>query len=280
MKRISILVALVVLLFSIPCSAGIEYEFQQVTRFDSSLEPPSRTLGRAVMDGDQSRVDYLKGSTTGAGQYVITRSGSAVLYIVNPEHKTYLVRDPSALTAGTVQRLGLKISNLDTKVDDLGPGPSIAGQPTHHYRFTASYDLTIEVGTIPLTKRVETTVEKWTTSAFPEIQSAPIPGSLQSTGNAEVDRLISDETSRIPGFPLQQIISVVTRMDPKKVDASSILKVKPSRTQRSEMVVTRIQRTTVPPATFEVPAGYTRTDQPMGSEDEQKIHILSMEDPQ
>ncbi|HUO84989.1 MAG TPA: hypothetical protein VM534_07745, partial [Thermoanaerobaculia bacterium] len=261
---------------ALPSVAAVRYEFEQVTRYDSALTPPARFIGRAVIDGNRSRVDYLDGSTAGNGKYVLSTSTSAVLYLVDPASKSYIETDQSGATASTANRLDIKISNFKSGMEDLGASEPIAGHPTHRYRLTTTYNITIRVGGLALGKNVRTVVEKWTTPAFPEIEAMMLDD-VMVTGNQNLDRLIQEETSKIPGFPLRQVISVETRTDDRRLRQSSVLQFNQTRTQQTEMIVRRIERTSVPSAMFELPAGFRRQEA-RGKEEKPQIHILHLEE--
>jgi len=54
-----------------PASAAVQYEFIQHTQSDVSLSRPSNLTGRALIDGDRSRVDFLTGDLYPPGTYCL-----------------------------------------------------------------------------------------------------------------------------------------------------------------------------------------------------------------
>jgi len=258
-----------------PLYGAIQYEFTHVTRTNSQHNSNLRLVGKAVIDGDRSRVDYLAESTRGAGQYVISTDGARELVIVDPQTRTYLVRQASDASRN-LRTLGVEIANLKVDFDNLGAGPNIAGYPTNRYRLTMSYDITVNVGALPLKQRVQTVIEKWTTNAFGDISPAFFSNSTYDTGDPELDKIIESETTRIPGFPLKQEIGVTSHLLDRGVDAS-----KASRNQVTQIVVTRIGSTTVNDSMFQVPASFTAAGEKSEARNDSGLQILSMtEDPQ
>lgn len=277
MKRSWIMICLLFLLGSQASFAAIRYDFEQVTKSDSSHTPTARVVGRGTIDGEWIRIDYLKGSTGGAGTYIISPPNSTRYTVVNPVRRTYAERDAENLMAQTVQSLGLRVENVRTDRQQLGAGPVIAGHPTQHHRLTTSYDLTVTIGEIQIKKHVRTVLERWTTTDFPETASLMGRNSELRTGDPSLDRLIEIETAQITGFPLRQIVDVTTMVDRRSLPRNSVLDVKPARSQRSEILVRRIERIPSSRAWFEIPEGFQRDDLQKPPDGERGIHVLSMD---
>jgi len=269
MRRL-LLVALLVA--ATPCFGAVQYEFTQVTRSDSQLAAPVRLIGRAVVEGDRSRVDYLEGSTAGAGSYVVSTNGSRDLLIVDPSTQTFARRHATDASR-RLDTLGVKISNLKLELGDSVRGPNIAGYPTTYWRLIATFDITVMIGSIPISQHVTTTIEKWTTEDFGDVLPSFFVRSPYQTGDSELDRLIEAETTRISGFPLRQVITVSSRLADQgraaAVNASS-------RNQRTEVLVTSIVRSTVQDSFFQVPPGFREASEVAAEKDPGGVHILSM----
>ena len=90
--------------------------------------PPTDVQGKAIIDGDQSRVDFISGSAYGPGSYMITAGGAEKLYIVNPNDKTYSLVDVAG-TAGALGTSPITISNLKSKFERWMTIPSWRGCP-------------------------------------------------------------------------------------------------------------------------------------------------------
>ncbi|MEO8217314.1 MAG: DUF4412 domain-containing protein [Acidobacteriota bacterium] len=274
MKRLLCVLALV--LSSPGLFAAVRYEFRQTTRSDFQTMPPTDVQGKAIIDGDQSRVDFVSGSAYGPGSYMITSGGAQKLYIVNPTDKTYSMVDVAG-SAGALGSSPITINNLKSKFEKLGDHPVIAGLPTEHYRMIATYDITVLFGTIPLTQGVETVIEKWVTTAFGDVGATFLLTGAPKTGNANLDKVLDAETADVKGLPLRQLITISTTSEAVK-GRKSELRLSPTRKQTSEMVVTSVQALPViSPVMFQVPATYRRVDNIKGTIDQNPVTDLSME---
>lgn len=271
MKRLAF--AVILLVASQPVFAAVQYEFRQRTESDSQLKKPVTIVAKAVIDGNLSRVDYLDGSSVGAGSYVISNGATHDLTVINPKKKTYATRHLEKVEQN--QTLTLKISDPKIDFKDLGQGPAIAGYSTHHYRLVARYNVSIKVGSLDLEQTVETTVEKWTTSVFGDVAMAFFANDPAKTGNPELDKLIDAEIGKIPGFPLRQIVTVTARLKDETLARHSQLRINPTRTQRTEMIVTKVGRANVSADTFQIPAGYTDVSRDADGAAENTVHKLS-----
>lgn len=261
-------------LLASPVQAAVEYQFRQITRSDQVAVQASAVTGRAILDGENTRVDYVSGSSFDAGTYLIARRDQGKLLVVNPKDRTYSVTDLSSV-ATSIGNRGIRIQNLKTKLTKLDGNPIVAGLPTDHYRLEATYEMTVQFGELALTQNIQTIVEKWTTGAFGDAgQSSLIEGPLR-TGNPEIDQLIEAETSKVSGLPLRQVVTINTT--PSHVRTNSQLKTSGRRRHISEMIVTSIQARDVEQSYFEVPAGFTKVQQVKTGTTDHAVETLSME---
>jgi hypothetical protein len=96
----------------------------------------------------------------------------------------------------------------------------------------------------------ETVQDLWTTKAFEDaglgvwLRTEP-----PATGLEDLDRLITAEMDKVEGFPLKTV-SVATTTGQKGKQ----------QTVRTETVVSELEEVSVPAGTFEIPAGYERTE--------------------
>jgi hypothetical protein len=262
MRKAALLIALA---FALDAAAAVQYDFRQVTRTDGGQARTDSVVGRGLIDGNRSRVDFLSGSVFGNGNYVISAEGGKRFMIVNAKDKTYAELDVSSL-ATALGSSPIKVENLKTDMTKLGDRPIIAGLPTEHYRLTASYEMTVDFCELSIRQKVQTVVDKWTTTAFGDIAQAFFVAGLPRTGNPELDQIIDAETSRFTGFPLRQVVTVITTAEQVKTGRTN-LPVQPTRKQTSEMVVTAIQAKDVAEAQFLIPTGFKRVDRPAVLED-------------
>jgi len=63
MKKNLLAFAVMLLVITAPsAAAGIQYEFRQTTSSDLESIPATDCAGRAIIDGDRSRVDFISGN--------------------------------------------------------------------------------------------------------------------------------------------------------------------------------------------------------------------------
>ncbi|MGA7615201.1 MAG: DUF4412 domain-containing protein [Thermoanaerobaculia bacterium] len=276
MRRTTLLFSVMLFLLSLPLSAAVQeavhYEFRQVLQTGTDGAGPLETEGKAIVDGMNSRVEYTRSPYYPPGTFVISTNGSRNMFVVNPANKTYAeINVGNAATAlGTAR---IKVSNLKTSVQELDDHQVIAGYPTDHYRFESSYDMTVTLGSLPVTQSIHTTIDKWTTNLFPSadvgLSSNPPP-----TGNPELDQLLSTEATKIKGFPLKQVMVIATQA--QNTGSGGAKEISSSRRQTAELVVTSIRTAPAAPSSFQIPPGYARME-PGQTEPESNVHMLEMQ---
>lgn len=257
--------------------AAIQYEFQQMTRSDGS-QPPTQYSGRAIIDGDRSRVDVLSGNAYTPGVYVISTNGSRTMAFVDPMKKIYAEVNAGSVAA-SVGANNLTIDNLNSSANKLDDHPVIAGVPTDHYRLTLTYDITLMMGTMVLKQNVHTTVDKWTTVMFGDVSEAFLANNGIRTGNPKLDEIIDIETTKIKGFPLREVAQTVTT-DARGASSSTLARegaYSPTRTQTREMLITSIRQTQVPATTFSIPVTYRKSESSEEKLTPTQVQTLSME---
>ena len=256
MKRL--LVTLALASIAVPCFAAIQYEFMLKNTSDDAAKQSSDMTGRATVDGFRSRVEFLSGNLYPPNTYVLSTDASGRLYFVDPSKQWFTEIN----TAGIATALGasnIKIANLKSKVEALPDRSTIAGIAADHSRLSLSYDITVLMRNIPITQHVETEIDSWTTRQFGDVpQSFLAIGNR--TGNADLDKLLETESSKIGGFPLRQIVTTRTKYD---MPARTKISRPSTRTMTRETWVTKIRETRAEPAQFTIPISYRRADQPL-----------------
>jgi len=277
MKKNLPLIAL--LLFVVTASsapAAIQYEFRQTTSSDLETIPSTDCAGRAIIDGDRSRVEFMTGNAYPAGTYVIATNGSRTMTFVDPSKKTFVEINAASVTNSIGSRK-ITIANKKIDVTKMPDQVSIAGFPTEHYRMVMSYDITVNFGTMPLTQSVRTTIDKWTTNAFGDVGDTFLASGALHTGNKDLDDLMTAENTGIKGFPLKQVVNVTT-INNQAGNTASELHMNRTVTQTRELLVTSIQPTaTVGAATFVVPVTYHKAGPVQDDTQKQPVQVLSME---
>jgi hypothetical protein len=271
-------IALLLLVTTAPAaSAAIQYEFRQSTSSDLESMPATDCVGRAIIDGDRSRVEFLSGNTYPAGTYIIATNGSRTMTFVDPSKKSF-VEVNAASVATSIGARKISITNKKIDLTKLTDQTTVAGFPTEHYRLIMSYDITVNFGTLPLTQTVNTTIDKWTTNAFGDLSDTFLAGGALHTGNPDLDDLISAENSNIKGFALKQTVNVTTINNRVPQNSASQLKVNRTITQIRELTVTSIQpAATVNAATFVVPLTFHKAGPVHDDTQKAPMQVLSLE---
>jgi hypothetical protein len=250
-------VTVALVLLAAPAFAAIEYEFHQKNTSDDSVVPATDLTARATVDSGRSRVEFLAGNMYPPGTYVVS-DASRRLFFVDPTKEWYTeVNTPGIASA--IGAANIKIENQKTSSELLPDTATIAGLQTAHYRVTLSYDITVTMKSLPLKQHVETNIDTWTTRRYAAADSSSVSSGALHTGNAELDRLLTPEATKIDGFPLRQLVTIRTSYERP---ARTKLERPATRVRTREMWVTAIKETAAKPALFVVPATYRRADQP------------------
>lgn len=255
MKRV--LATVVFVLLAAPSFAAIEYEFHQKNTSDDAVVPTTDLTARATVDAGRSRVEFLAGNMYPPGTYVVS-DASRRLFFVDPQKQWYTeVNTPGIASA--IGAANIKIENQSSNTELLPDTAVVAGLDTKHYRLTLSYDITVTMKTLPLKQHVETLIDTWTTQRFANVDTNAVSSGVLHTGNADLDRLLAPEATKISGFPLRQLVTIRTsyeRPARTKLDRPA------TRVITREMWVTAIKEVTPKPSAFVVPVTYRRADQP------------------
>ena len=272
MKRI--LLAISLLLAVTGVQGAVQYEFRQIFHSDVDTMPSNDMAGRAVIDGDRFRVEFLSGSAFPAGSYMIGTNGARQQVWVDPSKKSYV----EVNAAGVASALGSRHITIANKKIDVTPMPDhpiVAGLPTDHYRMVMSYEITLPFGQILLKQNVTTVIDKWTTMAYAGVAEGFLGGIR--TGSPDLDELFDNENTKIKGFPLRQTLEITTvNANPRQ--PGSQLPLKQTHTQTRELTITAIEsKANVAAALFQVPAGFHKADPLRDDTQKTPVHVLSME---
>lgn len=231
--------------------AALRYEFSENLIMENSIDSRNMTA-RAVLDGDHGRIDVLTGNQYAPGSYIL-RDGDLRLYFVFPDRKQYneipLKKGPNKEQANKIS-----ITNPQIAFEEIPDGEVIAGYPTRHYRLTTSYEMAVSFGKVVVRQKVESTIDKWTTTAFDDFVAKYQDDSELLTGNAEVDHLLQAEASKFKGLPLK--MRSVVKTTPEQRLQGSKLNLPPTRQRVREMEVSKIEQVAVNPGLFTIPADF------------------------
>lgn len=236
--------------------AAIQYEFRQTARSDNESSAPTDLSGRAIIDGQKSRIDFTAGNAYPPGTYVVSTNGSRTMTWVDPSLRQYVEVNASEV-ASSIGAIRIKVENQRNSLTKLEDHPLIAKHPTNHYRLTLDYDISIAFGSIPLKQTVHTQIDKWTTLDFGDVSGTFLGSASGPTGNPQLDELISLETTKIGGFTLRETMQMTT-INSRAASPDSKLKVNPMLTRTRDMIVTSISEVADSPVSFVVPASYRR----------------------
>lgn len=277
MKRITL--AAMLLLAASASFAGVQYEFIQRTQSDIENIPSTDLSGRALIDGDRSRVDFITGSNSyPPGAYVISLNGSRTLTFVDPLMKSYTEVNAGAVAAA-IGTSNIKIENMKSDVQKMDDHPVIAGASTDHYHLTITYDMTVVFGTKPLKQSIRTDIDKWTTLIYGDVQETFLANTAIKTGNPEIDQLIDFETMKIKGLPLKQVMkTMLTNLQGQapgtKLGLANV------RTLTREIVITSISEAKPDGSAFAIPINYKKADGEPAKAKQTQVQILSFDPPQ
>lgn len=235
------------------CTLNAGWVYTAVTRGEGSDQAQAaNSTVKGWIDGNKARIEIAESANPMIPQqsYLISSDGGHTLFLVNPPERTYTRWDINAiigLAGGAMQMMGMSFTtpNVEKLVDE--PGPSLLGFSTRHYRFLTSYALNMNF--LGMRKSTEFKQEEdiWATDQLKDAGfNAWLNQRPNKTGNAEFDKLIEAELSKIRGFPLKRI-SVTTQKDN---DGNM-------ETIKTTMEITSLSKADIPPGFFELPQDYT-----------------------
>lgn len=271
MKKLMMLTAAVTLL-AIPAFSAIQYEFIQRTTHEGVEIPATELAGRATLEGLRSRIDFTGGDVYPAGTYMVSIDGSRSLFFVDPEKKWYTEVNTAGI-ATAVTASNIQIANLKSNIEKVSDGEVVAGHATEHYKLTITYEITVPYRSLALKQNVRTVIHTWTSPKFGDVGRTAFSNALR-TGNAEVDKLVETETTKVHGLPLRQSVTI-TMTNATGRPIKSNLPLPPTRTITRETHITRIGETTPGAMTFKIPAGYRKSDMPDAPAP--PMHVLDMQ---
>ena len=252
--------AVFALLLAIAAPAGAGIHYQAATTTSPQAGKPQVVAVEGWVEGSSAKVAFRESDQPmlEQGAYLLTQDGGKTLFLVDPEEKSYTEWDLQAMLGmvGGIMEGMQGIMNLefsDVKVEELerGAGGELLGFPVTHAKYRTTYTTSIKVLGMKRQSTTETIQEVWSTEAFGDpglgvwLRAEP-----PTTGMKELDALIAAEMDKVQGFPLKSVSVSTTTGQKGKRESST----------RTETVVTELQEVSVPAGTFEIPAGYTRTE--------------------
>lgn len=274
-SRFAIVAALPLLLAAKPLAApmagGTTYDFIVRSQMGDKKESVMMR-GRGTFAGSDGRIDILEASSAGGsevfggkGSYFLVLDGGKKMLLVDPTKKQYMAWDMASMLAGLskmVNAVGglVKMEMSDVKIDaqNIGPGETLQGYPTVHYRLVENYTVSIKVFGRSSKNRSETTTDYYFAPALknlanPFVQSGrAMAQSFDMFNNPDYKSQMSAAQSKIQyGVPLKSVVKTVSTDEKGKQTTSLVT---------SEMV--NFKNIDVPKSTFAIPEGYTMVEMP------------------
>lgn len=223
--------------------------------------------GHAVGSADKVRMDLtMKGSgaqvsplsTEGGMSMILSDSGKTVTYL-DAKNSHYIRMRPAEMFAQS-QQMGVKMDLTNTKatVDSLGPGPSILGHPTTHYRIGTGLTMSINAMGQQQTVNIVSTSDyyyatdiKGALNPFASLSGADMASAFTGSSKEFADKLKAAQAKLPKGTPLKATST-----------ATMSIAGMPSRITNTDAIVTSIKWVDADPKAFDVPAGYTPIQMP------------------
>jgi hypothetical protein len=251
--------ALALVLVAAPAAAGIH--FQSTTHTDSAQGKQVIAV-EGWVEGEGAKIVFQSSDNPlfSEGAYLLTSDGGRTVVLVDPEEKTYMAFDPGQMLAamGTMLKgMGpmVKINVSNPRVEKLleEPGGELLGRATTHYRFRTVYDMEVRVMGMGQKSSNDTVTDTWATDSLADAGfGAYLRREPPKTGIEDLDRLVDAEIAKgIVGVPLKSVTVTVTKDQRGRETRAT-----------TTMEVTSLREVTVPATTFQLPAGYERTEMP------------------
>ncbi|MGC8762249.1 MAG: hypothetical protein ACP5VN_01235 [Acidobacteriota bacterium] len=209
----------------------------------------------AVADDGKFKMTYLTDFILfPKGSYILGDGKAKVAYFVFPDRREYVEMNVDEMQAGAQQMVkSMKVSYANQRVD-VSPLPPkvVSGTPCTGKRIKISHDMQTTVMGFKTKSHTEQVTDYYSTTAYDVLA---IFGERNwhnqglSIGDPDFDKVIAAKVGFL-GFPMEVRTQ---RFDDGKDQGTTIL------TTRD------VQMVPVPPGTFTLPSGYTRTELGLGS---------------
>ena len=254
MKRV---VLIQLMLVCAPAFAGLTYRAQSET---TGLRNATIN-GTVSVDGTHLRMDVAQGDNMifKDNAIVLSGDGGKSMSILDPGTKTYydlqlqdLVGSATSMLSKMGDMVKVTFDNAHVSVRDAGDGGRVEGFPTKKFILDASYDMNIDALGQKIVSHMTMNTETWSTSELSADMSSFLQLRGLRTGIEAVDKLIEAQSTTMKGFPLKQISTI-------KVSQGG----GSDMTMTTTSSVTDIARKNIDASIFIMPAGYTKTDDPV-----------------
>lgn len=257
--KIGFIYAAVLALACSPARAAVEFTAAMSAGSDET------SVTRGLVDASNAKIEFIAGKTGGMekGSYMLTRDGGQTIVLVNPHEKSYMKIDPTQMASAAGQLMNatkgfMSMEFKDPKVEKLSDakGPSMLGLPTRQVKTRTSYTLETSVFGSKNVSHITREDEAFVT---PKMSDSGFNLFLKQrsirTGNADIDKLIELENSKIDGFPLKIISKTVTRDAKGREETTS-----------TTYEITSLTQTAAAKNAFDIPEDYKDNMEEIGKE--------------
>lgn len=210
--------------------------------------------GNARIDFTQS---MMPGGMMSNGTYILARTTSPITTFVDPARKEYfeINRDELGKEAADMgQKMGgmvkMEVTGIQVDVQNLGAGEAIEGNATVKYRITTDYTMNMSVMGKTTSTPQHAVTDLWVAPALDGVMN-PMARQSSPTGSGGMAAL----TAAI----MKGYAKVGKGVVLKSVRTSEVTRKGVKQTTTMVTEVTNLKKTSVNPAVFVVPAGYTKT---------------------
>jgi hypothetical protein len=257
-----------------PVFAG--WSMTQVTTHGGGREgQAAASTQRVWMDGSSAKVEIAGGDNPmmEPGSYLLVQDGGAKVFMVNPGRKTYAPLDVGAMSRDMESMGG---SGMETRIEDAQmvklveePGPEMLGHPTTHYRYRSTYT-TVTSMPMGMTMRMATEIveDVWASPSIAAGDTSRAVAGVAGSGGMqrELQELAAKVKATLVGLPLKQVTVTKTETSSTGSGMMGLLARRAGRagggptSETTTVVVQDLVETTLPPSTFQIPAGYAESE--------------------
>jgi hypothetical protein len=197
-----------------------------------------------------------------AGSVMLMHGADRKMFNLDPAKKEYweidLAKMQSQLSAmlKSMPGLEMKFSDMKSDVKDLGDGESVLGHPTRHFQMTTSMTMNALMLTDTMSVSMESSSETWFAKDLP----------TEDYTMAADTSMLTQFRDLIPGINAgkfrEQLAKLPKLVPLKSVNTTSSYFGPIDMTFKVTQLATKVEKTTVPASTFEIPADYKKVEMP------------------
>jgi hypothetical protein len=248
-------------------SSGVVFDAQMVMQ--GATGKTDSILMHSVESNDRYRADYVRSTAAipfmraGVTQLVTGSDSDLTIVFVDSTRKMYAEMKTSAILSG-MGAMGATMkfdsTNDSTRLDSIGPGPTVAGHPTIHFRTHSGSRMSMAVFGDTSVRTMAVTTDLY---VAPDLLS-DIPGRDSARVKSAVSRMRAI-TRGIPGMDAlaakgSHVAQRLAKYGPplKSVTETTITGPAGSITRHSSMETLTYERKVVPDSLFVIPTGYKK----------------------